>query len=71
MNVAVTDLFDDIVMSIGFGWIALEVVASIVLGQYVFQLAIIGIPVFLIALVVAAVFGSKAAKIKKSHNIVV
>ena len=59
----------DIIMWVGFAWIALEIIAAIVVGGYVFTFAALALPVLLIVLTVSAVFGSKAAKIKKAYCI--
>jgi len=61
----------DIIIWVGFGWIAIEVIGAIILRGYVFGLAILALPVLLISMIIAAIFGTKANKIKKFHNIVI
>lgn len=61
----------DIVIWVGFGWVGIEIVAAIVLGGYAFGLAFVAVPIALATLVIAAVIGSKAAKIKKKYGIAV
>ena len=61
----------DIVIRCGIIWIAVEVIGFFIVGHYVFSLAVAALPVLLILLGVSAVYGSKAAKIKKAHGIVI
>ena len=68
----------DIIIWIGFGWFAAEIlilVPLVMLGSgetlnYICPVILMAVPVMLIAIVVSAVFGSKAKGIKNKFNIV-
>jgi len=59
----------DIVIWLGFGWVGLEVIAAVVLGRKAVVLVVVAIPVLLVVLVISAIIGSKAQKIKKQYKI--
>ena len=69
----------DIVIWIGFGWFAIEILVLVPLIafssgspgalDYVCPVMLLALPAMLIALVVSAIFGSMARSIKNKYNI--
>lgn len=59
----------DIIICAGFGWMAVEVLAYLVMQRFPLMVVGAGFPILLLVLVISAVLGSQATKIKKKHNI--